>query len=213
MDTLAPERPSGKDRGSGPFVTECQLVAALTIQGFSEDPQIQLALRWAKHFHREQKRKGGGPVLEEHIYPVVMTAMKKSSGFEWQRRKTIIISLLLHDHIEDAVSEARAEAQLIRVGACFGLEVRAIVSRMTVVGESAAEYYAEIAQDEDTVFCKMCDCLNNSEWVKAIACDEIVRRVCDRTMQFAFPMLLPRWTQEAIELLVMTFEARLRALR
>jgi (p)ppGpp synthase/HD superfamily hydrolase len=88
-------------------VTRDELAAIIREHGLWSD-EIPRAFSLAKLVHADQRRAGGGPYLEEHIYPVTASVARFLSGRDTQSAREGVLVALLHDAIEDSTTVRRA---------------------------------------------------------------------------------------------------------
>lgn len=106
-------------------VSRQQLTRILkTLDVWSELTSAAFAL--AESVHREQLRAGGGPYLDEHVYPVTANVARYLTVSDSDDAASTVIVALLHDTIEDSdsVTEQIVEER-------FGLLVASRVSILT----------------------------------------------------------------------------------
>ncbi|MFA7253070.1 MAG: HD domain-containing protein [Patescibacteria group bacterium] len=120
-----------------PYVTEEELLTALSNQHFAISPLFKKALLQAKKSHKEQKRDDGKPYLEEHIYPVTLDLAANFAGRE--NLESLLAGALLHDVIED---DAKMNDQ--RFIDQFGIEIYGIIKPITKSREDNSEKLTQI---------------------------------------------------------------------
>jgi len=82
-------------------VTRAQLSDWLRANGLWSD-QTNAALDLAEEVHLAQRRAGGGPYLEEHIYPVTRTVAGYLTSHTIDQAAETILIAILHDTVEDS---------------------------------------------------------------------------------------------------------------
>lgn len=99
------------------------------------------AIALAESVHAHQRRAGGGPYLEEHVFPVTANVACFLAGHERPAAKDAVIVALLHDTIEDSttVGEEMIEAQ-------FG---EAIARRVAILTKPAKRSATSEGHSED----------------------------------------------------------------
>lgn len=108
---------------------------------WSNDVSDALAL--AVDVHREQRRAGGGPYLEEHVFPVTAAAVDYISRVEPAEAKDTALVAIMHDTVEDS-SPSTAPVIVER----FGDSIAGAVSILTKPGKSRSESSESNAEDE-----------------------------------------------------------------
>lgn len=113
-----------------PRVEQRQLVESLRGYGL-ETVLVRAAIDLAVAVHGEQTRAGGGPYLEEHIYPVTSDVARYllARDYSGDAHDAVIIALL-HDTIEDSDTVSRETIEKE-----FGEPVAAGVATLTKPGK------------------------------------------------------------------------------
>ncbi len=62
------------------------------------------ALALAVQVHETQRRAGGGPYLEEHVYPITVAVARFLAGRDRAGARDAVVVALLHDTIEDSTT-------------------------------------------------------------------------------------------------------------
>ena len=83
--------------------TRPDLVDLLSRLGLCSD-MVPDALGVAEHVHGAQRRDGGGPYLEEHVYPVTATVATYLSRVDPAEGADTVLITILHDTIEDSLT-------------------------------------------------------------------------------------------------------------
>ncbi len=101
------------------------------------------ALALAHQAHATQRRAGGGPYLEEHIYPIAASVARFLAGHERSSARSGVVVALLHDTIEDSstVTSAVIESR-------FGPDIARRVDLLTKP-EKRPGNSAEMTEDEE----------------------------------------------------------------
>ncbi len=82
-------------------VSRHQLSELLRSRGLWSE-QTDAAFDLVEQVHSRQRRVGGGPYLEEHVYPVTSTVADYLSADENERAAETVLIALLHDTVEDS---------------------------------------------------------------------------------------------------------------
>ncbi len=144
-----------------------QLIANLRELNLWRD-EMSVAMDLAESVHGDQRRAGGGPYLDEHIYPVTLTVARYLAGHDKGEAVGAVMVALLHDSIEDSttVTERTVARQ-------FGRTIAERVSTLTkpekrpgssagTTEEEESRYVAGVAGAEYEVrVVKVFDRLNN----------------------------------------------------
>jgi (p)ppGpp synthase/HD superfamily hydrolase len=108
---------------------------------WSKDTSEALAL--AVDVHHDQRRAGGGPYLEEHVFPVTIAAVDYISHVKPDEAKSTALVAIMHDAVEDS-SPSTAEVIVER----FGESIAGAVSILTKPGKSQGESSESNSEDE-----------------------------------------------------------------
>lgn len=86
---------------STPFLSEADLVQALTAYNVNSK-RVKDALTFSQRIHAQQERKGGGPFLEEHVYPITARVADYLTAVDDPDVERAVTVALLHDTVEDS---------------------------------------------------------------------------------------------------------------
>ena len=129
---------------------------------------LPASLALAEHVHGEQRRAGGGPYLEEHVYPITADVARYLFAVDPVVVVTAVLIAILHDTIEDSRDVTRAT-----LAERFGPDIASGIATLSkpskrdgqATGESApseARYVAGISSAPREVrIVKIFDRLNN----------------------------------------------------
>ncbi len=109
-----------------PYATLDDLIDKLEEVGLKSDPLVNLAIEQARHSHGKKIRRGGKPVLEEHIYPVTISVIDHQLATSQKTTPQLVAGALLHDVPDD---DKDMPIKLFREK--FGEEVYRIVESLT----------------------------------------------------------------------------------
>ncbi len=129
---------------------------------------IPRAFSLAEEVHGNQRRSGGGPYLEEHIYPVTASVARYLAERRTYDAATAVIVSLLHDTIEDSTT-VTAQSIEAEFGVVVAEQVSVLSKPLKRPGvssipshEEEAQYVARIANSGFEVrVIKVFDRLNN----------------------------------------------------
>ncbi len=130
--------------------------------------QADDAFNLAEHVHAEQRRAGGGPYLEEHVYPVTASVAEYLADTQSDHASETVLISLLHDTVEDS-DAVTVETVHERFGASVANGVRVLTKPEKRPGnsaddpEAAEERYVSgvSAADWNIRVIKVLDRLNN----------------------------------------------------
>ena len=125
---------------------------------------IKNAISFAEMAHLGQVDRAGVDYMN-HVMAVYKNA-KSMGGSD-----VALISAILHDTVEDT------EATIEEIEMCFGSDIARVVSLVTKVGASDADYYAGIKSDKDATLVKIADMTHNRDMTRldVIGPDDIAR--------------------------------------
>jgi (p)ppGpp synthase/HD superfamily hydrolase len=190
---------------TAPWLTEKQLIAKLRRAKLDQEPLIKAALTLVKspRAHGGKVRRGGGSVLEEHIYPVTSLLLKLSKDLPKSRIVLRVVATLGHDLIEDT------EVTLVEIRQLLGDNAARLIDILTDVDKSADEYFRGIEEDEDGPDIKVCDRRNNVLCAHKIPERNDIIVFCEETVRYVLPMA-ERVCQESKEIMRSTVAQLLR---
>lgn len=187
-----------------PFVSREELVLALEETGLAAEPLVGKALAKVERYHGPQTRLGGGPMLEEHIYPVTLEVIRDFSELPWELYVIAVVTTILHDIREDC---GIPHAEILEE---FGAPIAILVDRLTDTGKTQAEYFRDIQGHCLLAKIKIRDRGNNGRCAHKISDRATLIEFCDNTEQFVMP-LVRRYEPTLVDEFTATF-ARLRQL-
>jgi hypothetical protein len=168
-----------------PHVTREELMDQLRAAGIARSQPIKSALALVEKHHRSQTRIGGGPVLEQHIYPVASFVLRywgKPSEDTSVEVGFAAAAALCHDLIEDTTVTDND----IRYGVCWA--VADLVNILTDVHKTPEDYFGAIAANKSASIIKVMDRLNNLQCAHLIPDKGEIARFCDETEEFVIPL-------------------------
>ncbi len=150
-----------------PALSRQELIDILQDHGFLTDLTLA-AFALAEDVHGDQRRSGGGPYLEEHVYPVTANVVRYLAGQRPEDAGLTVIVSLLHDAIEDS-NTLIAQHIETEFGAVIALRVAVLTKpdkRRGVSPQSSEDeealYVSGIANADEAVrVVKVFDRLNN----------------------------------------------------
>ncbi|HVX30991.1 MAG TPA: HD domain-containing protein [Nitrolancea sp.] len=150
-----------------PELSRQQLIDLLRDLGISTD-RLPDALALAEHVHGAQRRAGGGPYLEEHVYPITADVARYLAGADPVDAHDAALIAILHDTIEDSTDVTAADlADRFGPVVASGVETLSKPSKragqtMSDDGPQEARYVAGVAAaPRDVRVVKVFDRLNN----------------------------------------------------
>ena len=117
------------------MLKETELLKKLKHISLDSNPLIISALEIAQTGHKDQLRDNGGSYLEEHIYPIALSVLKRYT--DDSKLETLLCCALLHDVLED--SDYKESDMRERVGN----EITDIVKNLTKSEEENASGLSE----------------------------------------------------------------------
>ena len=88
-----------------PTATLEELIAKLQEHGLSSNDLVQTALAKVKEFYVNDERRNKDPVLEGHLYPVVMYVIEHQEFMHQRATPELVAGALTHDLIEDKIHD------------------------------------------------------------------------------------------------------------
>jgi len=141
------------------YLNRSKLVDVLQRQGASAD-DVSDALALAESVRGAQRRAGGGPYLEEHVYPVTAAVAAYLALVAPAEVKPAALTAILHDTIEDSTTVTEET-----IASRFGSIVADAVATLTKPAKRGGGSAEMNAADEQRYVSRIAD---SERWVRVI---------------------------------------------